>query len=807
MKKINEKNFKIFSILTLMLALILGCIGNQCGAETHAVTEKKQASVMYNTHIQNIGWEGDFSKKDGEMSGTSGLSLRLEAIKIKLENAEGISIKYQTHIQNVGWQNWKYDGEMSGTSGQALRLEGIRIKLENTEDYSIMYRVHVQNIGWQDWKYDGEMAGTEGRSLRLEAIQIKVIKKQKKGIIHIDSPSNGKTYYTNKNIVISGWKMANTSNTTISAIVDDKELDSTLIKYTNREDVLNAITGYGTREQNKQPGFEFNLDTLDLESGEHTIKIFLMTNNNEMLQGYLFKIYIDTDMHIKYSTHVQNIGWQNYCFDGQTAGTLQQGKRIEAIRIEGINLPENAKIRYQAHVSNIGWQDWKTEGAMAGTEGQAKRIEAIKISLDGTDDYSITYRAYVENIGWQDWCYDSEAAGTVGEGKRIEAIEIKIVPKIINNKTQIHIDNPENQIARKIGKISGWVMTTYKDTRFQIYIDNQEIDTNNLKRTERQDVLNKIKGYGDESINNKYPGFEIDIDYSKYSLGKHNLLIELVDEENQVISTSAKDFIVNENITYSKGTYGITGLKAVGSPAGNNLEYYRWGDGPNVFFATFAIHGFEDLWNHDGLELIEIAKDFYQTLINSQNYELAQKWTIYIFPCVNLDGVIYGNTNNGPGRTTFISQAPGGKGIDLNRCWQVGNSYKRFTSNRNYNGTSGFQAYESQYLRDFLLNNKSKNGQTVLVDLHGWTQQLIGNETICSFYRNEFPENDTSSVGKYGEGYLINWARNSLGSNGIAAKSALIELPNSGIYDHQTVLNKRFSQRYINATLNMLKNI
>ena len=47
-----------------------------------------------------------------------------------------------------------------------------------------------------------------------------------------------------------------------------------------------------------------------------------------------------------------------------------------------------------------------------------------------------------------------------------------------------------------------------------------------------------------------------------------------------------------------------------------------------------------------------------------------------------------------------------------------------------------------------MLKNKSQNGQTVLVDLHGWTQQLIGNEEICSYYEKQFPENDKSGVGR-----------------------------------------------------------
>jgi uncharacterized protein YjdB len=47
-------------------------------------TEEKYASILYRTHIQDIGWEKDFAK-DGTTSGTSHQSKRLEAIEIKIE--------------------------------------------------------------------------------------------------------------------------------------------------------------------------------------------------------------------------------------------------------------------------------------------------------------------------------------------------------------------------------------------------------------------------------------------------------------------------------------------------------------------------------------------------------------------------------------------------------------------------------------------------------------------------------------------------------------------------------------------------
>ena len=89
------------------------------------------------------------------------------------------SISYQTHVENDGWQDWKINGDMSGTAARSLRLEGIKIKLNNYENLGVEYQTHIQNIGWEadtnrGWKSNGEMSGTQGLSYRLEAIQIKL---------------------------------------------------------------------------------------------------------------------------------------------------------------------------------------------------------------------------------------------------------------------------------------------------------------------------------------------------------------------------------------------------------------------------------------------------------------------------------------------------------------------------------------------------------------------------------------------------------------------------------------------------------
>ena len=150
----------------------------ETGIETEVETQAEKTSVSYRTHVQTYGWQ-DYVK-DGETSGTSGQSKRLEGIQIKLEHPEYTGdIEYRTHVQTYGWQGYVKNGAMSGTSGQSKRLEAIQIRLtgEIAQHYDIYYRVHSQTYGWLDWAKNGEYAGTAGYSKRLEAIEIRLIEK------------------------------------------------------------------------------------------------------------------------------------------------------------------------------------------------------------------------------------------------------------------------------------------------------------------------------------------------------------------------------------------------------------------------------------------------------------------------------------------------------------------------------------------------------------------------------------------------------------------------------------------------------
>ena len=64
------------------------------------------------------------------------------------EEIKDADVTYSTHVQKEGWQDFVSNGESAGTTGKSLRLEGIKIKVDSEADLGIEYSTHVQNKGW-----------------------------------------------------------------------------------------------------------------------------------------------------------------------------------------------------------------------------------------------------------------------------------------------------------------------------------------------------------------------------------------------------------------------------------------------------------------------------------------------------------------------------------------------------------------------------------------------------------------------------------------------------------------------------------
>ena len=95
-----------------------------------------------------------------------------------------------------------------------------------------------------------------------------------------------------------------------------------------------------------------------------------------------------------------------------------------------------------------------------------------------------------------------------------------------------------------------------------------------------------------------------------------------------------------------------------------------------------------------------------------------------------------------------------------------------------------------------MLSKKSTSGRTIVIDLHGWLNETIGDSGLGSHYRAQYGMG--THISSYGGGYLINWAR-SLSNT----RSALIELP--PVSNHNQVVSRDYAGKYIRATISMLR--
>lgn len=284
-------------------------------------------SVSYRTHVQDIGWQN--LVRNGQLSGTTGQGLRLEAMEIALSAEIEGGIKYRTHIEDIGWQTWRSNGQISGTISESRRLEAVEIELtgEAANNYDVYYRVHVEHYGWLDWAKNGESAGTAGYGFRAEAIEVFLVEKGER------APGNTTTPF--------------------------RQLLSHVFYSTHIEDigwqasVQNGALSGTTAQSKRLEGITIDLLSLEMSGG------------------------------VRYRTHVQDVGWQNWVADGEVRGTTGNAQRLEAIQIELMGEMNNVyHVYYRVHVEDVGWQNWVRNGEIAGTTGQSLRLEAIEIRLE-----------------------------------------------------------------------------------------------------------------------------------------------------------------------------------------------------------------------------------------------------------------------------------------------------------------------------------------------------------------------------------------------------------------------------------------
>ncbi|EPB8177073.1 SH3 domain-containing protein, partial [Clostridium perfringens] len=227
-----------------------------------------------------------------------------------------------------------------------------------------------------------------------------------------------------------------------------------------------------------------------------------------------------------------------------------------------------------------------------------------------------------------------------------------------------------------------------------------------------------------------------------------------------------------------KIVYGTSGR-------GRELAAYKIGNGLNSLVFVCAIHGWEDKWPADGIELTRIGNGLIEHFQNAST----NNWSLYIIPVANPDGLSEGFTNNGPGRCTIVGA------VDCNRDFPLG--FSKGGVPRYHSGNEPLSVPESRGLHDFIQGIKNRtSGEMCVIDLHGWEGAAIGNPEVGQYFRNQFGFEQRYGYGD-DRGFMIGWAKS------IGAKAALIELPGS-TNSHSDVVNGRYLEKIINAVTNLL---
>lgn len=392
-------------------------------------SEREETGIQYRAHVSNIGWQTYVSA--GEISGTTGKNLPMEAIQIEITGKEDLGIKYQAHVSDIGWQTYVLNGEIAGTTGRALSMEAIRMELtgEDAKLYDIYYRAHVTDIGWMAWAKNGETAGTEGYAYTLQAIEIKLLP------VGSEAPDNNgalESYQGNLRITHqayvqkTGWMSTMDSTAIVGTTGKNLSLNGLKLSTNNAYGIGIAyaahVSDIGWQDyvsDGSLAGIEGNGNSIE------AVKIYLIGTNSEKYDIY-------------YRAHVANIGWLDWAKNDEIAGSFGLGYAIEALDIRIVKKGEEApgntscsyvqkiSIDYAALVGDLEWKEIVSNCAVAGTTGKNLPLKALKIGIPNSENVGVKYRTHVSNIGWQEYVTDNDVAGVELSDEQIEAVQIEL---------------------------------------------------------------------------------------------------------------------------------------------------------------------------------------------------------------------------------------------------------------------------------------------------------------------------------------------------------------------------------------------
>lgn len=120
-----------------------GTVGYAARLEALKIQPPDGWELRVKAHIQNVGWKtysgikkgdnsGEGSSTNDPIIGSVGKSQRIEDLIVEVTKRpanDKRKLYFQVHQGGVGWKSWTEEGYASGTDGMGVQLEAIRMKL------------------------------------------------------------------------------------------------------------------------------------------------------------------------------------------------------------------------------------------------------------------------------------------------------------------------------------------------------------------------------------------------------------------------------------------------------------------------------------------------------------------------------------------------------------------------------------------------------------------------------------------------------------------------------------------------------
>ena len=192
-----------------------------------------------------------------------------------------------------------------------------------------------------------------------------------------------------------------------------------------------------------------------------------------------------------YRAYTPKHGWLGWAKNGERAGTIGYGYRIESVQIRLLpkgtrpsasgtgNAPfyhkaTQKQVTVQPYLRPTGWKPLVHGGSTAGLIDTAQRLNAVRVDVDGAR-YSggVQVSAKVEGDGWRSYVRDTKTAGTLHRTNRTSAYKMRLTGEMAEHYDiyyRVHVAGTGWLGWAKNGAGAGTESYRYRNTAVQVVL-------------------------------------------------------------------------------------------------------------------------------------------------------------------------------------------------------------------------------------------------------------------------------------------------------------------------------------------------